>query len=60
VKSWASRLLVVALAGVGLSTRFRSLKGLGIKPFLIGLAAALSVGIISFLLISLFGLLIEI
>lgn len=60
VKSWASRLLVVALAGVGLSTRFRSLKGLGIKPFLVGLSAALSVGIISFLLISLFGFLIEI
>ncbi len=60
MKSWASRLLVVALAGVGLNTRFRSLKGLGIKPFLVGLTAALSVGIISFLLISLFDLLIEI
>jgi uncharacterized membrane protein YadS len=55
VKTWAGYLLVVALAGVGLSTNFRSFKGLGMKPFLVGLGAALVVGIISFIAITLLG-----
>ena len=54
-KNWAEIFLVMALAGVGLNTNFRSFRELGIKPFLIGLAASLSVGIISYLAISLFG-----
>jgi uncharacterized membrane protein YadS len=53
IKTWAVNLLVVALAGVGLNTSTRILRGLGIKPFLAGLAAALSVGGISYALISL-------
>ena len=56
IKTWAVNLLVVALAGVGLSTSARILRGLGIKPFLAGLGAALCVGGISYLLISLMGL----
>jgi uncharacterized integral membrane protein (TIGR00698 family) len=52
---WAVNLLVVALAGVGLTTRFSAFKGLGIKPFLVGLGAALIVGVVSFGAISLFG-----
>jgi len=55
VKSWAANLLVVALAGVGLSTNFQSFKGLGIKPFIVGLSASLAVGVISFIAISLLG-----
>lgn len=55
IKSWAEVLLVVALAGVGLSTSFRSIKALGIKPFIVGLGASLSVGIVSFLAITLLG-----
>jgi len=55
VKGWAAFLLVVALAGVGLKTRFASFKGLGPKPFLAGLGAAAAVGIVSFLAISLLG-----
>jgi uncharacterized membrane protein YadS len=55
VRRWAGHLLVVALAGVGLKTRFKILKGLGIKPFLVGLGAALAVGVISFVTISLLG-----
>ncbi|MBN1657930.1 MAG: putative sulfate exporter family transporter [Anaerolineae bacterium] len=55
IKDWAENLMVVALAGVGLSTNFRAFKGLGIKPFLAGLGAALIVGIVSFVAISLFG-----
>ena len=55
IKTWANNLLVIALAGVGLSTNFRSFKGLGIKPFLVGLSTALAVGVISFITISLIG-----
>ena len=54
-KSWAVNLLVTALAGVGLSIKFKTMKGLGIKPFLIGLGAAFTVGLISYAAISLFG-----
>ena len=55
IKTWAGNLLVVALAGVGLSTDFRAFRGLGIKPFIVGLGAALVVGVISFLAITLMG-----
>jgi len=55
IKNWAVNFLVVALAGVGLSTRFRILKGLGIKPFIVGLCAALIVGVVSVITISLLG-----
>ena len=47
--------MVVALAGVGLNTRFSILKGLGIKPFIVGLGAALIVGLVSIITISLLG-----
>jgi uncharacterized integral membrane protein (TIGR00698 family) len=55
LQRWAGYLLVVALAGVGLSTDLRTLKGLGIKPFFVGLGAAVVVGVISFAAISLMG-----
>jgi uncharacterized integral membrane protein (TIGR00698 family) len=55
VKTWAANFLIVALAGVGLSTNFASFKGLGFKPFLVGLSAALAVGVVSFIAISLLG-----
>lgn len=48
-------MLGMAMAGVGLSTSFKSFKGMGLKPFYIGLIAAISVGIVSLTLISLFG-----
>jgi uncharacterized integral membrane protein (TIGR00698 family) len=54
-KTWAENLMVVALAGVGLSTNFRTFKGLGVKPFLVGLGAALVVGLMSYIAISLLG-----
>jgi uncharacterized integral membrane protein (TIGR00698 family) len=54
-KTWAVNLLVVALAAVGLTTSFKILKGLGIKPFIVGLGAALIVGVVSFVAISLLG-----
>jgi uncharacterized integral membrane protein (TIGR00698 family) len=52
---WAVNLLVVALAGVGLNTRLHILKGLGVRPFVVGFGAALIVGIVSFVAISLLG-----
>ncbi|KGR77601.1 hypothetical protein CD29_14170 [Ureibacillus manganicus DSM 26584] len=48
-------LLGLAMAGVGLSTNLKIFKGMGIKPFYIGLIASLSVGVVSLLLISIFG-----
>lgn len=48
-------MLGIAMAGVGLSTDFKMFKGLGLKPFFIGLIAALSVGLVSLILVSLFG-----
>lgn len=60
IKVWAETLLVVALAGVGLSTDFRALRGLGIKPFLVGFGAAVAVGGISYVVISLLGSLVTV
>jgi uncharacterized membrane protein YadS len=55
LKSWAVNFLVVALAGVGLTTRFAKLRRLGVKPFITGFAAAITVGVVSFGLITLLG-----
>ena len=55
IKSWAVNLLVVALAGVGLSIRFRMLMHLGLKPFAVGLSASISVGMLSCAAISMLG-----
>ena len=55
VRRSAELLLVAALAGVGLSTDFGSLRRLGLRPFLVGLAAAAAVGVISYLAITLAG-----
>ena len=55
ITRWAGNLLVVALAGVGLSTNFRTFTGLGFKPFFVGLSAALAVGVVSFITITLIG-----
>jgi uncharacterized membrane protein YadS len=52
-KFYASWLLATALGAVGLGTGLAKLKGLGIKPFTVGFAAALSVGAVSFGLIKL-------
>jgi uncharacterized integral membrane protein (TIGR00698 family) len=52
---WAGNLLVVALAGVGLSTKTSTFRGLGLKPFVVGLCAALAVGVVSFITILVVG-----
>jgi len=38
-----------------LSTKISTFKGLGYKPFLVGLSAALAVGVVSFITITLLG-----
>ena len=55
VKVIAGYLITVALASVGLNTNLRKLSVLGHKPFVCGLVAALSVGLVSWLLVWLFG-----
>lgn len=48
-------LLAAAMAGVGLGTSFKSFKALGFRPFLVGLCASFTVGIVSVLAAFLFG-----
>ena len=48
IKHLAEIFLTIAMAGVGLNTSLKQLAGLGIKPFYVGLIAALSVGFASF------------
>ncbi|GGP16507.1 YeiH family protein [Oceanobacillus neutriphilus] len=48
-------LLGAAMAGVGLSANFKKFKGMGLKPFYIGFMAAVAVGVVSVILVSLFG-----
>lgn len=45
-ETWGSRALGTAMAAVGLATSFRVFKGVGLKPFLVGLMGALLVGLI--------------
>ncbi len=55
VKTSAVWFITIAIASVGLSTDLRKISTLGYKPFLCGLVAALSVGLISCLMVILFG-----
>jgi uncharacterized integral membrane protein (TIGR00698 family) len=48
-------MLGIAMAAVGLSTSFHVFKGLGLKPFYIGITAALSVGLVSLGMVYLLG-----
>ena len=45
------QLLIIALASIGLNTRFTNLKKLGLKPFAAGCFAASTVGLVSYFLI---------
>ncbi len=45
----------IAMAGVGLGTSLATLKGLGIKPFFVGLFSATMVGVTSLILVLILG-----
>jgi len=47
IKSWAVNFLAIAMAGVGLGTSLKRIRGLGLKPFYVGFAAAVAVGVLS-------------
>ena len=51
----ARLLIVVALAGVGLGTRFGAMRRIGLRPLLIGLAAGASTAVASYLWIAAVG-----
>ncbi len=51
----AGYVLATAMAGVGLGTRLKTLKGLGIKPFYVGLFASVVVGLASAIAVFLLG-----
>jgi uncharacterized integral membrane protein (TIGR00698 family) len=58
-KFFAPWLLATALGAVGLGTGLAKLRGLGLKPFSVGFAAALCVGAVSFALIKLLAPMIQ-
>lgn len=47
IKNYSEIFLTMAMAAMGLLTNFAELKKLGAKPFLVGLIAAVSAGVIS-------------
>lgn len=60
IRTWAEYVLATAMAGVGLGTSIRQLRGLGLKPFAVGIAAALAVGGVAVGLVFVFGPLISV
>ncbi|MFN7019691.1 MAG: putative sulfate exporter family transporter, partial [Fimbriimonadales bacterium] len=54
-ETWGSRALGTAMAAVGLATSFSVFKGVGLKPFLVGLVGALLVGVIGWSMAFLLG-----
>jgi uncharacterized integral membrane protein (TIGR00698 family) len=55
LKEASRAMILVALAGVGLSTRIDAMRRTGLKPFLVGLVVALTTSAASLLLIRLLG-----
>jgi uncharacterized integral membrane protein (TIGR00698 family) len=53
-KEAAGYCLAIAMAGVGLGTSITGLRSIGVKPLLLGLVSALTVGVISAALVTLF------
>ncbi len=51
----AERLLLVAMSAIGLTSMLAGIVRIGLRPFALGLFAALLIGSVSFVLISMFG-----
>ena len=60
IRTAAEYCLAMAMAAVGLGTSFKQLKGLGFRPFLVGIAAAVAVGAVSIILVFVFTPLISV
>lgn len=60
IRTTAEYCLAMAMAAVGLGTSVAQLKGLGFKPFVVGIAAAVAVGAVSIGLVFLFAPLISV
>jgi uncharacterized integral membrane protein (TIGR00698 family) len=54
IKSLTAVLLTMAMAAVGISINLNELKSMGYKPFVVGLIAALTVGLVSIIALELF------
>ena len=54
IKSLATVFLTMAMAAVGISINLNELKSMGYKPFVVGLIAALTVGLVSVIALELF------
>lgn len=53
---WASQILLgTAMAAVGLNTNFAVFKGVGLKPFAVGMAGAIVVGVVGVTMALIFG-----
>jgi uncharacterized membrane protein YadS len=52
-QSFSAACLALAMAAIGLGTNLRSLRGLGLRPLAVGLAAALTTGAVATALIEL-------
>ncbi len=55
IRETAERCLLIAMAAVGLTSLFASMRSIGMRPFILGLFAALLVGGVSFVLIATFA-----
>lgn len=55
IRGAAEECLLVAMAAVGLTSLFSGMRSIGMKPFALGLFAALLIGVISLITISLFA-----
>ncbi|MGI9201244.1 MAG: hypothetical protein ACR2QL_09305, partial [Woeseiaceae bacterium] len=55
IRDLAERCLLIAMAAIGLTSMFSGMRNIGLRPFALGLFAALLVGGVSFALISTFA-----
>jgi len=46
-EKWAKFLILMGMAGIGMNTRLDSFKGIGIKPFVVGLIGSITVAMVS-------------
>jgi uncharacterized integral membrane protein (TIGR00698 family) len=49
-------LVLIAMAGIGLNTKFSTMRQIGLKPFMVGLVAAIFLALISLVLIHVLGI----